>query len=1047
MKKMKPSVKAVIVPALVLTSTAAITYAVPQIVDEKSAATTEDSLKLEVERVDSDTVKVSLNNVQDIPKSLQFSVQLDGVIPKDGQGSIKDLITKEIESRQVSGEVNASSTGILTDFTYNEGDNTIDVLVTSNQNLPKTGNKIEIFELDVEKSEDNITDTYKVLPYNSENYKYVSATNKEYNDLGVAYDNRAIKIEIAPLISSTERSVTVVEGTTLTAGQLKSQLGITLTHEDGEEGLKLEMTQNNKVIEEFSESTPGIYELQLTAVKGEKKSEAITVQVNVKLDAVTDAPKITRDGQALANMTLDGGSTFIPLENVKATDAKGRDVSVSVKVDKNLDLDPNQNTDYTFTYTATDIYGNTATETMILTVVANQAPVISGIEDVSIKVGDTFDKEAGVVVTDDKDEKLELKVEGDVNTKIPGTYKLSYSVTDSGGKTTRAQRTVTVYQKTAEINQIPIIIATDVMLTAGDEFEPLEGVTAYDYEDKDITKSVKVESSNVDRFTAGTYKVVYIVTDSKGATARKEITVTVNPKMSALNSIPTITAEDRTITVGDEFNPLEGVTAYDNEDLDLTNKIEVIENNVDTTKLGDYTVTYSVTDSGGAIATKVITVIVKSDITLATSITIANKDDNKVYVDGGKTITASVNKEADLKDIDWTISDSSIAELRIVRNEARITAKAPGEVSLTAKTTDGSNLIDTITIHVVDFATDSEVPEHVKELIDMNILTPMSGLGVEESPLEFEIKDITADQLDTFLNDLEALNYQVLDIDQDDNFTIYKIKVAKKFGLFKLFTSSEETYMTIKVGKTLENAATINEKLGQLADDKTQTENEKPVITVSGENQHLTVGDTFDPYTGVTAFDKEDGDLTSEIKVEHDVDTTKAGTYQVTYTVKDSKGLEASVTVKVIVSEKVDNNTSGDDNNGNGLESKPELTKGEKPVITLTSSSDQITVGDTFDPLVGIQAYDKEDGNLTTHIKVTGEVNTQKAGRYQLTYRVEDKDGNVTTFTRIITVVEKQSTNVSKPQTGYTAVLGYIGVATTAVGGALLAKRKKKEDN
>lgn len=407
MKKMKPSVKAVLVPALVLTSTAAITYAVPEIINEKSTATTEASLKLEVKRVDSDTVKVSLNNVEDIPRALQFSVKLDGVVPKDGQASIKDLITQEIENFQTSGQTQGSATGILTDFTYNESDNTIDVLVTSNQSLPKVGNKIEIFELDIKKADDNLADTYKVLPHNSAEYKYVSITNKEYNELGVVYDNQDIQMEIAPEISSTERYVTITEGATLTADELKSKLGIKLTHEDGEDGLELEITRNNQVITEFIENTPGVYELQLKAVKGEKKSEAMTVQVNVELDNVTTLPTITRNNEALADITLDGGSKFVPLENVKAVDAKGRPVEVSVTVDKELDLDPDQDTDYVFTYTATDIYGNKAEESIKLTVVANQAPVISGVKDHTIKVGDTFDPKAGVTVTDDKDQDIE----------------------------------------------------------------------------------------------------------------------------------------------------------------------------------------------------------------------------------------------------------------------------------------------------------------------------------------------------------------------------------------------------------------------------------------------------------------------------------------------------------------------------------------------------------------------------------------------------------------------------------------------------------------
>ncbi|RGC08456.1 DUF5011 domain-containing protein, partial [[Clostridium] innocuum] len=99
-------------------------------------------------------------------------------------------------------------------------------------------------------------------------------------------------------------------------------------------------------------------------------------------------------------------------------------------------------------------------------------------------------------------------------------------------------------------------------------------------------------------------EVTYKVTDSEGASTTKTITVTVNPKMEKLNEVPTIQAEDKTLTVGDTFDPKKDVTATDKEDGDLTAKIEIAKNTVDMTKAGTYEVTYKVTDSEGASTTK-----------------------------------------------------------------------------------------------------------------------------------------------------------------------------------------------------------------------------------------------------------------------------------------------------------------------------------------------------------------------------------------------------------------------------------------------------------
>ena len=52
---------------------------------------------------------------------------------------------------------------------------------------------------------------------------------------------------------------------------------------------------------------------------------------------------------------------------------------------------------------------------------------------------------------------------------------------------------------------------------------------------------------------------------------------------------------------------------------------------------------------------------------------------------------------------------------------------------------------------------------------------------------------------------------------------------------------------------------------------------------------------------GATATDNKDGDLSSKIKVEGRVDTSKAGTYKITYTVEDAAKNVAKVTRTVIV--------------------------------------------------------------------------------------------------------------------------------------------------
>ena len=176
--------------------------------------------------------------------------------------------------------------------------------------------------------------------------------------------------------------------------------------------------------------------------------------------------------------------------------------------------------------------------------------------------------------------------------------------------------------------------------------------------------------------------------------------------------------------------------------------------------------------------------------------------------------------------------------------------------------------------------------------------------------------------------------------------------------------------------------------------------------TINGvANKEIYVGDTFNPLTGVTASDKEDGDLTSKITVAGSVDTSKAGSYTLTYTVADSKGLKATATAVIKVSEKSTTNTA--------------------PVISGVSNK-QINKGTIFNPLIGVTASDKEDGDLTSKITVTGSVDTSKVGSYEITYSVSDSKGLVTTAKATITVVDDSTPEIPTYSPTKTYVAGDI---------------------
>ncbi|MCU5595230.1 MULTISPECIES: immunoglobulin-like domain-containing protein, partial [Bacillus cereus group] len=156
------------------------------------------------------------------------------------------------------------------------------------------------------------------------------------------------------------------------------------------------------------------------------------------------------------------------------------------------------------------------------------------------------------------------------------------------------------------------------------------------------------------------------------------------------------------------------------------------------------------------------------------------------------------------------------------------------------------------------------------------------------------------------------------------------------------------------------------------------------------------VGDKFDPMAGVSATDKEDGDITDKVTVDGSVDTSKPGTYELTYTVSDSKGHKVTAKQTVTVKQKVE-------------------TTNEAPVLTVPFTT-TLSVGEEFDPMAGVSASDKEDGNLTNKIKYKGNVDTSKPGKYIVEYSVVDSKGVNATATQSVIVKENEETPDTEPK-------------------------------
>ena len=176
-----------------------------------------------------------------------------------------------------------------------------------------------------------------------------------------------------------------------------------------------------------------------------------------------------------------------------------------------------------------------------------------------------------------------VKTENNVNTEKLGTYKVIYKLPFK-----TLVREVKVVDKEKPIITIE---GDDVIeLNVGCEYIEL-GYNAFDNVDLDLTDKVQVENL-VDINKLGEYKIIYKVEDSSGNIGEKIRIVKVVDKEA-----PVITLKGNkkiTINLNEEYKE-DGYTAIDNVDSDITDKVNV-ERNVDFSKVGTYTIKYSVCD-------------------------------------------------------------------------------------------------------------------------------------------------------------------------------------------------------------------------------------------------------------------------------------------------------------------------------------------------------------------------------------------------------------------------------------------------------------------
>ncbi|MFQ7596926.1 immunoglobulin-like domain-containing protein [uncultured Clostridium sp.] len=394
--------------------------------------------------------------------------------------------------------------------------------------------------------------------------------------------------------------------------------------------LGVEKIEKDKVKIKLDNFTPVIKSLQLSLkIDGNAKFKENSIEWLVKSESndIKTHTKISDDKKSMeifiiSNEPLDKNGGELEICEINVT--KDGNGSSAYTINANVNNDGSSYS-YIINDTNKQVSGNDIANLNMEKLTINSSPVISlknlaTVVDGNIFVskGEEFDAKSYIVVNDEEDGEIpvdKVVVTGKVDTKKVGTYNINYSVSDSEGEVTNLKQTVIVEEVANQEISKPIITIMNngqevdkIVVTKGDELDLSKYISAVDYLGGTINPEI-IGSYDVNK--AGTYELTVRATDRFNNVSEKSLTLVVEKKVinaPSMNAAPVIIANDVELVVGDKFNELDNVKVIDEEDGEIPVDKVVVESDVDTTKVGNYKVIYSVTDSNGATTTKTINV-------------------------------------------------------------------------------------------------------------------------------------------------------------------------------------------------------------------------------------------------------------------------------------------------------------------------------------------------------------------------------------------------------------------------------------------------------
>ncbi|MGG7177353.1 NPCBM/NEW2 domain-containing protein [Clostridium paraputrificum] len=638
-----------------------------------------------------------------------------------------------------------------------------------------------------------------------------------------------------------------------------------------------------------------------------------------------------------------------------------------------------------------------------------------------------------------------------VNIPVKGVEELVIKVTDAGNGNA-SDHAVIANPKLTTNNAKPVISAVDKVYKLGEVVDFMSGITASDSEDGDLSSRVEIISNNFEDGKIGRFEVVYKVTDSDNNIVETKAYVTVyedfivnKSNFGEFENLDEYNAEFKhgVYSVSNNAGSYPGTIIGNAIDGNRNTHWETNRPNSDTFQnevifdLGESTeinrIAYKARNGGKGFAKKF-------------EIYTSNEAEGNDFILAGKgEYNGNVNDVVEFK-----INKTTARRVMFKFIEANQDWASIGEISFYGEDiladkinndlfTDRSKTEVTEsynTLQKVD-ALREEVKKHPaaklfeKDLVRAEeiIIAKFPTLKVEGKTYvklnsDFDLRSgVTAkDQEDGDITENVKVNSNNFNIGKTGEYTITYTVIDSDNNIVtkdrKVVVYSESTYVSdmewesaVSGWKTVNKDSAVNliNKIKLKVNGEIKEFDKGIGAATNAEIIYKLDGDytNFSTYVGT---DKNYDDSRTTIIFKIFADGEEVYTSNVIRKDSEAELVNLDITgVKELklVADNADGNGLGDfaswaDTKLYTTNAKPKLTI---PISVSTKVGQEIDINEEY------SAIDAEDGDITEKVEVTGKVNFNKTGKYPITYKVIDSDGNEVVKTRTISVVDMNDYN------------------------------------